>query len=197
MEAERSTESLLYDPEMIAVLGINIQSSTFKRIFSKLEFLTAFSYLLDFAERKSIPYSAVEYMGSPDDVTSISPYVKNKIEVMSGRKASTLPMPADFTGKFASLEKKSRLHSSTTLNLRSAFREMKAAGLTVAFLTGFVTEFHVLGAAFEAIGEGIIPVVISDAVSSANERLHFQGLEIMSNFSFVIDSRDLMNRWGQ
>ncbi len=195
MESEDSTESLIRDRKKLAVLGINVNSSTFGRIFSKLEFLTAFSYLRDIVDKNSIPYHSVEYEGYALPGDHIDDLVLKKIGVIGRKTASTISTPSEYQVQFSALEKWGMIRSHGQSNLGQALESIRKTGIKNVFLSGFITEFNILGASFETIKRGMVPVVISDAVSSPNERLHFHGLEILSNFCFIADSRDLMKGW--
>lgn len=59
------------------------------------------------------------------------------------------------------------------------------------FITGFDTDAEVIVTASGTLSRGIMPVVVSDGVSSPSERLHFSALEILSNFSEIVDSREM------
>ena len=100
-----------------------------------------------------------------------------------------------FPKSSSALEKWGMIRSHGQSNLGQALESIRKTGIKNVFLSGFITEFNILGASFETIKRGMVPVVISDAVSSPNERLHFHGLEILSNFCFIADSRDLMKGW--
>ena len=58
-------------------------------------------------------------------------------------------------------------------------------------VAGFDTDAEVLMSATGAISRGILPIIVSDGVSSPSERLHFGALEIMSGFAEIVDSREI------
>jgi nicotinamidase-related amidase len=60
---------------------------------------------------------------------------------------------------------------------------------------GFHTETAILRSALSGLDHGIMPIVVSDAVSSYSERIYYEALDIISQSTEIIDSRDLMKRW--
>ena len=195
MEYDDENESLLHDRKNLAVIGVNINSGTFERIFSKLEFLTAFSYLREVMDKNSISYYSVQYEGCALPRDHMDDSIARKIGIIGRKTSSTISTPYEFQAQFNALEKWGLISSRGRGNLGRSLESIGKAGIRTVFLSGFITEFNILGAAFETMKRGLVPVVISDAVSSPNERLHFHGLEILSNFCFIMDSRDLMKRW--
>ena len=183
-------------PADTAIVAINLTPDHFRDVFSKFEFLNAATYLHNLAEKNKIPVIHV-LTSIPQD--GFKTYRQMKAERRLQRKAPKSVLDRDFDSQFASMfggisdsiitEKDDIFNSSVFLDRLGKNRTK------YALIIGFHTETAVLRSALSGLDHGIMPIVVSDAVSSYSERIYYEALDIISQSTEMIDSRDLMKRW--
>lgn len=181
--------------ENIILLSVNVNEKYFSKIFSKLEFLTAFSYIYKKTLALKIPIFSIDLLNSSNGESIHSSFLKEKIDSIMFREANPSSAEDRFNSDFRNLIEVSGLSKITSNNPNNFFQKLKRSKRKVVFITGFMTEFNIVSATLRILDMGGIPVVISDGVSTSRERMHFAALEILSNFSHVLDSRDLIREW--
>jgi len=183
-------------PADTAIIAINLTLDYFRDIFSKLEFINAATYLRNLADKNKMPVIHVS-TSQPHD--SFMAYRQMKTDRRMQRKAPKSVLDRDFDSQFASMfggisdsiitEKDDIFNSSVLLDRLGKNRTK------YALIIGFHTETAVLRSALSGLDHGIMPIVVSDAVSSYSERIYYEALDIISQSTEIIDSRDLMKRW--
>ena len=189
----------IISPEKILHLSLNIKGTIFENVFSKMEFLGAYEYIMEQFQNLMIPTLSVSI--TPNNFYS-SRYRDEKDQRRLKNVAPRGPQHDEFMGKFYSLVKKFPPISSferncidimTDIDISNAIRQ---SGKKVIVLSGFTTDSEIMINSSLLHYNGFIPVVISDATSTFSERMFFTALEFISLSGEVIDSRDLMKIWG-
>ncbi|MEM0156752.1 MAG: isochorismatase family protein [Thermoplasmataceae archaeon] len=182
--------------ENTAILGINLKLDCFSGVFSKLEFINAVTYLRNLADRNNISSFNVSTVAEDNGFRA---YMQMKMERRLQRSAPKSALDRGFDAQFEKmfsdaddsiLSKSEDIFSSSVL-----IDILHENRIRYALIIGFHTETAVLRSALSALDHGIMPVVVSDAVSSYSERIYYEALDIISQSVEIIDSRDLMKRW--
>ncbi len=182
-------------PADTAIVAINLTPDHFRDVFSKFEFLNAATYLHNLAEKNKIPVIHV-LTSIPQD--GFKTYRQMKAERRLQRKAPKSVLDRDFDSQFASML--GRISDSIRTENDDIFSSSNLLDLlgrnqtTYALIMGFHTETAILRSALSGLDHGIMPIVVSDAVSSYSERIYYEALDIISQSTEIIDSRDLMKR---
>ncbi|MHB8360915.1 MAG: isochorismatase family protein [Thermoplasmataceae archaeon] len=193
MDIEKVTNA-----EDIINIAINIEKTKFKSIFSKMEFLGAYEYLMENFKKYKIPTIFVDIDLRKFDDTEYGmekEYRRNKSMAPVG------PFEDEFMKKFTILSERYNGGKNLTVNSINIFdnsvieKEMQKNEKKVIMLTGFNTDREILINSSLVFFKGFIPVVVSDATSTYSERMFFNSLEFISMYGEVIDSRDLMKAW--
>lgn len=185
-------------PENTAIISINLTTEYFNDIFSKLEFLSAFTYIQYLAEKHMIPVIHIRTASFEEDFKE---YRQMKLKRRLSRKAPGSSLDRDFNSQFASIAygigEYITSDSEDIFNCSILLELLRKSRVKYALLTGFHTETAILRSSLSGIEHGIMAIVVSDAVSSYSERIYYEALDIISQSAEVIDSRDLMRRWPQ
>jgi nicotinamidase-related amidase len=183
-------------PADTAIIAINLTPDYFRDVFSKLEFLNAYTYLQNLADKHEIPIIHVSTAQPEDNFVA---YRQMKAERRLQRKAPKSVLDRDFDSQFESVLgkiKDSIIAKNDDIFNSSTLPDLLGKNRTrYALIIGFHTETAVLRSALAALDHGVMPVVVSDAVSSYSERIYYEALDIISQSAEIIDSRDLMKRW--
>ena len=186
----------LFSKDNIVLLSVNVKKEYFDRIFSKLEFLTAYSYIYKKILEMGLPFLSFDFLDSPPNDSAGSGFMQNKINSIMMRDTSVLDSNVKFSDDFSALVEALDPYNIINSQKNDFFAYIKGSGRKVVYITGFMTEFNIVAITLKIFNMGYIPVVVTDGVSSSRERMHFEALEILSNFSYILDSRDLINEWG-
>lgn len=184
------------DPEYTAIIGINLQLDYFRDVFSKLEFINAVTYLRNLADRNKMPVIHIS-TSQPDD--NFKTYRQMKVDRRMQRKAPKSVLDRDFDSQFASMfggiTDSISTQSDDAFSSSTLMDRLNKSRIRYALIIGFHTETAILRSALSCLDHGMMPIVVSDAVSSYSERIYYEALDIISQSTEIIDSRDLMKRW--
>ncbi len=176
-------------------IEINCTPERFESCFSKMEFFNAYHYMRELIKKMSV--QSFSYI-LPDSIyrgksVEFREHMQNKNRIYSERGATE--MERNFERNFRNFT----MNPSTKCRSMSIFNSMgegiQGFRKNVIF-TGFNTEADIMYNVMIAADLGFLPVVLSDCVSSPWEMRHFNALEMMSRFSYVIDTRDVMELMG-
>ena len=176
-------------------IEINCTPDRFESCFSKMEFITAFHYMQDLM--KKIPVKPISFI-LPESIYSgkseeFRMYMENRRKIHSRRGATEMEM--EFEREFRNMSRNSQIKGGTMALFDSMDEDMQGFRENIIF-TGFNTEIDIMYNVMIAADRGFLPIVLSDGVSSPWEMRHFNALEMMSRFSYVIDTRDVMELMG-
>ena len=189
-------QQYLLSKDNIVLLSVNVRGEYFEKIFSKLEFLTAYSYIHKKIIEIGMPFLSVSFPDTVPDGSIGSLFIQEKIDSILLRDTAKLNFEATFKKDFVALVAALDSYDIFKNQNRDLFDYLKRSKRKVVYITGFMTEFNIVAITLKIFNRGYIPVVVSDGVSSSRERMHFEALEILSNFSYILDSRDLIQEWG-
>ena len=176
-------------------IEINCTPDRFESCFSKMEFITAFHYMQDLM--KKIPVKPISFI-LPESIYSgkseeFRMYMENRRKIHSRRGATEMEM--EFEMEFRNMSRNSQIKCGTMSLFDSMDEDMQGFRENIIF-TGFNTEIDIMYNVMIAADRGFLPIVLSDGVSSPWEMRHFNALEMISRFSYVIDTRDIMELMG-
>ncbi len=195
IDQEKLSELLVMEHSAFIVL--NGDEDHFSRTFGKLEINNSLKVINRLRAARRIPAIAVNfnYSNSPDS---------EAYDGLSGKRKSRTGRTSSISGQYSDLRRDflnnmSSLSPLMTVTSRNenAFNSVELSAtleslhIDRVFITGFDTDAEVIVTASGTLSRGIMPVVVSDGVSSPSERLHFSALEILSNFSEIVDSREM------
>ena len=188
----------LTNPENILHISLNVNKSIFEDVFSKMEFIGAYEYILSAFKRYNIPTMniAIENM----DILS-KEYGAEKHNRRKRNMAPVSPQHEMFLKQFSEItdhyepDLKFKTNKIDILTEPEIFDAIKSTGRKIIMISGFTTDIEILITTAILYNSGFIPVVISDATSTYSERMFFTALEFISMTGEVIDSRDLIKKW--
>lgn len=188
----------LTNPENILHISLNINKSTFEDVFSKMEFLGAYEYILSAFKRYNIPTISI----SMEDMDYLfREYGAEKHLRRKRNMAPVSPQHAEFIKQFSEITDlyipalRFKTNKIDILTDPDIFKAINSANRKIIMISGFTTDLEILITTAILFNSGFIPVVISDATSTYSERMFFTALEFISMTAEVIDSRDLIKKW--
>ena len=182
-------------------LAINTNESYFRHVFSKMEYIMAYEYLENLMGRFSINSYRVSV---PDKIyrggdTDFKNYLNERKNIFKKHPLNRLE--EDFVVQFRKF--KIQKQPEIKVERMSLWSEEKTVELfkredkSHILITGFNTDNEIFINATNSSDMGFVPIVLSDGVSAPSERNHFNALEFMSKFTYMVDSRDLMIMAGE
>lgn len=193
--------SKIVNPERSIVVFVNFRSQFFDQIFSKLEVLNASEYLFDAAKKLEIPLLYIDTIDSTNylEDDELSKYNRIKEERRRSRTAPKSILDADLNEDFKKYAEKAenriKCRHRDLFDCDEFVSAVKGTGRTTIMFAGFFTELEITRTAAACIDHGLYGVTISDATSTFSERIYYQALDIISQATEVIDTRDLMKLW--
>lgn len=128
-------------------------------------------------------------------------YLNERVEILGDRNLTATERK--FIEDHDAMQQKLNMSSiGCKTDTVSLWRDMKVERLLgdtqcdYFIITGFDTDTEILVNALEAVDRSKIPIIVSDCVSCPSERKHFGALEILSRFSYILDSRDIISLMG-
>lgn len=198
---EFQVESIV-KPEDVAIVKINFSMEIFHEMFSKLEMINAMEYLAEVEERLNIPSIFVNtaYEGNEFLSTRFAGYNRIKEGRRKKRTAPQSILDSGLKGDFERFlpgdgDRILESASGDLFNSGEFLKSLKALGKGTVFLTGFFTELEVARTSASSLENGFYGVTISDATSTYSERIYYEALDLISQSTEVIDTRDLMKIW--
>ncbi len=184
-------------------LDINNTQDRFKRIFSKMEVMMAYEVIDELINSRKIESISIT---TPDSIyrgqdPAFNGYLNERVEILGDRNLTATERK--FIEDHDAMQKKLNMRSiRCKTDTVSLWRDNKVEKLLddrqcdYFIITGFDTETEILVNALEAVDRSKIPIIVSDCVSCPSERKHFSALEILSRFSYILDSRDIISLMG-
>ncbi|MHB1439397.1 MAG: isochorismatase family protein [Cuniculiplasma sp.] len=180
--------------------AINSDEKHFRASFSKMEYIMAYEYLNELNKKLSISSFSIivpENIYRGNDRT-FSKFINGRKQLF--RDQPLTEMEKIFMNQFKDfMDPHKPEFTSARMSLWERFLEsehsVKVATKNI-LITGFDTDNEIFINALNAADMGFVPIVLSDCVSGPSERNHFNALEFMSRFTYIIDSRDLMSIMG-
>lgn len=179
----------MHDPsvEKSAFLFINMNEDRFSRCFSKFEMVAA----LEFIHKASLELEI--------SIICIGATMTNHVD-LDGSYSSKIETKYD-TGFLEKFHELSDCENIDEISFPDAFLSKTFVNFTKSeeidriYICGFDAEHEIMASTIGALRENMNPVIISDAVSSRNERVYFECLDILVKWCEVKDTRDLMKEW--
>ncbi|MCL4438754.1 MAG: isochorismatase family protein [Thermoplasmataceae archaeon] len=201
-ELERSRLDPIPDPDEVSVIFINYTIENFADSFSKMENVTAMDYLVPKIEETGIESQYVfTSSGGLGLKESVINYLSHKNERRRRNMAPQSQMDARFISEFSNYlpEQNSPIFLSKISDIfgsKELSEKLKNSGRDYIFLCGYFVEREIYHNVITCLDNGFFPFVISDAVSTYSERVFYGSLDLLSQIAEVIDTRDLMKKWG-
>ena len=201
-ELERSRLDPIPDPDEVSVIFINYTIENFADSFSKMENVTAMDYLIPKIEESGIESQYVfTRAGGMGGNKSIVNYLEHKNERRRRNMAPQSKMDARFISEFSNYlpEQNSPIFVSEISDIfgsEELAEKLRKSGRDYIFLCGYFVEREIYHNVITCLDNGFFPFVISDAVSTYSERVFYGSLDLLSQIAEVIDTRDLMKKWG-
>ncbi|MCL6014110.1 MAG: isochorismatase family protein [Candidatus Thermoplasmatota archaeon] len=177
-------------------IALNTNERYFRYAFSKMEYILAYEYLEELMERLSVHSYRISvpkniYRGED---RNFKEYINERRNIFRERPLND--MEESFIDRFRhfELEKYPEIESDqmSIWNQESIMEIIKKEKKNHILITGFDTDNEIFINALNASDMGFVPVILSDGVSAPSERNHFNALELMSRFTYMVDSRDIM-----
>ena len=201
-ELERSRLDPIPDPDDVSVVFINYTIENFAESFSKMENVTAMDYLVAKIEETGIESQYV-FTGSAnaEKGSPMESYLALKNERRRRTMAPKSSMDARFISEFTNYlpEQNSPIFVSASSDIfgsKDLSEKLSKSGRRSIFLCGYFVEREIYHNVITSLDHGFFPFVISDAVSTYSERVFYGSLDLLSQIAEVIDTRDLMKKWG-
>lgn len=188
-------DDLLKDGDF-GFLFINMEQKRFDTCFSKFEMVSGLETITRVVDEKKIPCFAVK---------TSAKNTETKIPGSSGEtNPSDIPVTSkydeDFKEKFSDLIKivpepiSSSFYDAFTN--RELIDQLKNKKINKVLMCGFDSEREILASVIGAVRESFTPVIMSDCVSSVSERVFFEVMNVLSRWSVVGDTRDMVKLWN-
>ena len=192
----------IVEPKNTVIVKVNFSMEIFDQVFSKLEMINALEYLSGASEKHKIPQLFVQTTGTPAVETNFQYHNYSRIKEQR-RKNRTAPksildsgMSSDFERFTPKSEDRVLKISSGDLFSSEEFLDiLRDEGRKTCMLTGFFTELEILRTSASSMEHGYYGVTVSDATSTYSERIYYEALDLISQSTEVIDTRDLMKIW--
>lgn len=189
----------IVDPERTILVFINFHMEIFDRIFSKLEVINAMEYLDESTKMLGIPRIYVNTL-TPNNERVTSELEKYNNIKDARRRSRTAPesiLDPDLNRNFEkyAAEQEIICHHQDLFSCGEFVDRIKLSGKRTIMLAGFFTELDILRTSAACIDHGYYGVTVSDATSTYSERIYYQALDLISQTTEVIDTRDLMRIW--
>ncbi len=181
-------------------LDFNNTESRFRKVFSKMEVMAAYDVLDQLILSRHALSLSIEtpnsvYRGKDE---SFSNYLNERMELYGNRDITNSELT--YLDQHHLRSKKNQVaRSKFSLSTISVWRDRKLSEVLsrekseYILITGFDTDCEVLINTLDTVDMAFVPIVVSDCVSCSSERKHFSALEILSRFSYVLDSRDIIS----
>lgn len=184
--------------DRVIIVKINYRKDFFDQIFGKLEMINAMEYLTESIQKHNIPEVFVRTRDGTN-FPEFNEYSRIKMDRRKNRMAPKSILDQDLYKDFASYLPSGKMEiesSSGDLFQCKAFLDFLAKlKRKTVMLTGFFTELEVMRTAQSSLEHGFHGVTISDATSTYSERIYYEALDLISQSTEVIDTRDLMKIW--
>ncbi len=177
-------------------IAINTDENYFRHAFSKMEYIMAYEYLEELMDRLSVNSYRLKvpkyiYRGEDKDFEH---YINERRSIFKDHPLNK--MEEGFMDRFRQfkIQKYKEIESDkmSIWNQKSVMEIIDEEKKNHILITGFDTDNEIFINALNASDMGIVPVILSDGVSAPSERNHFNTLELMSRFTYMVDSRDIM-----
>lgn len=185
----------LLESEDFCFLFINMESTRFETCFSKYEMVSGMEIISRVVAEKKIPCFSVK--------TDVNESGTNGPSLQDIGGPANSPVNSVYDEKF---RKQFRdllrvVPDAQIANFYDVFstpglREgISEAGIGKVLICGFDTEREILASTIGAVREGFTPVIMSDCISSKSERIYFEVLDVLSRWTVIGDTRDMVKLW--
>jgi len=194
----------IIDPSHTALLVWDVQNLLVNGIFNKEAFLKDLKSLIEVARSKKIPIIYSKITPLPKDYESsfrtfmfmkrfkIKDPEKLPRFLEPGTPESEIPSDISPLDDDIVIEK-----NSASIFIGTNFEYlMRNRGIDTILFTGISTEFGIASSARDSCNRGFYTVVVQDCVSSFNQKLHENTLEILNSICLVEPSQNIINEWG-
>ncbi len=178
-------------------IEINNTKKRFMQIFSKMEFVSSYGVIINLTKttrtkKISISTSSYLYNGNDEDFNN---YINQRSKIYSQKEVSKSENV--FLEEYEYLlkhntNKEIKIDSVSLWKNKEVMKIIDECKTRTVLLFGFNSDSEILVNAIEAMENGFVPIVVSDGVSCPSERRHFSSLEVISRFSYILDSRDIL-----
>lgn len=181
-------------------ISLNNDEKHFTSCFSKMEFMTAYTYFNRFLVDTGVLNLYVSTPSSlyrgPDSEFREYAETKNVMFRTHSINEIEASLLADYR-KFRKADGKwIRSMAMSIFDSGNSEETDNFGNKRNIVFTGFNTEMEIMLNCMVAADNGFVPIVISDCISSPSERTHFNSLECIARIAYVIDSRDLEGMSG-
>ncbi|MCL5092854.1 MAG: cysteine hydrolase [Candidatus Marsarchaeota archaeon] len=185
-----SIEDIL-DRKHSALVVWDVQNMLVDRIFNRDEFKDKLNAAVSAARSSDVPVFFTK-------ITPLPGRYESRVRLSSARKWDMSKIPAEAFELAIVPEKDDVVLNKNTASIfvGTNFEMMvRNAGIESLVFTGIATEIGVESSARDALNRGFFPVVVQDAVSSADKDAHERSLTNMKNMLNVISVEALLKAW--
>ena len=181
----------ILDREHSALIVWDVQRMLVDRIFNKDEFIDKLNTAIAAARRADVPVFFTK-------ITPLPNRYESRTRLSGVRRWDMSKIPKDAFELFIAPEKNDVVLNKNTASIfiGTNFEMMvRNAGIESLVFTGIATEIGVESSARDALNRGFFPVVVREAVSSADKEAHVRSLSNMQNMFNVISIDELLKIW--
>ncbi len=185
-----SIEDIL-DKRHSALVVWDVQNMLVDRIFNRDEFKDKLNATISAARNSDVPVFFTK-------ITPLPSRYESRVRLSSAHRWDMSKIPADAFELTIVPEKNDVVLNKNTASIfvGTNFEMMvRNAGIESLVFTGIATEIGVESSARDALNRGFFPVVVQDAVSSADKDAHERSLANMKNMLSVISVEELLKAW--
>ena len=185
-----SIEDIL-DRKHSALVVWDVQNMLVDRIFNRDEFKDKLNAAVSAARSSDVPVFFTK-------ITPLPGRYESRVRLSSAHRWDMSKIPAEAFELAIVPEKDDVVLNKNTASIfvGTNFEMMvRNAGIESLVFTGIATEIGVESSARDALNRGFFPVVVQDAVSSADKDAHERSLTNMKNMLNVISVEALLKAW--
>ena len=185
-----SIEDIL-DKRHSALVVWDVQNMLVDRIFNRDEFKDKLNATISAARNSDVPVFFTK-------ITPLPSRYESRVRLSSAHRWDMSKIPADAFELTIVPEKNDVVLNKNTASIfvGTNFEMMvRNADIESLVFTGIATEIGVESSARDALNRGFFPVVVQDAVSSADKDAHERSLANMKNMLSVISVEELLKAW--
>ena len=191
-------------PSHTALLVWDVQNLLVNGIFNKEAFLKDLKSLIEVARSKKIPiiYSKITPLPKDYESSFRTFMFMKRFKIKDPEKLPRFLEPgtpeSEISSDISPLDDDIVIEKNTaSIFIGTNFEYlMRNRGINTILFTGISTEFGIASSARDSCNRGFYTVVVQDCVSSSNQKLHENTLEILNNICLVEPSQNIINEWG-
>ncbi len=181
----------ILDIKHSALVVWDVQNMLVDRIFNKNEFKDKLNASVSAARKSDVPIFFTK-------ITPLPNRYESRVRLSSARRWDMSKIPEEAFELTISPEKNDVVLNKNTASIfiGTNFEMMvRNAGIESLVFTGIATEIGIESSARDALNRGFFPVVVRDAVSSADKDAHERSLANMKDMLNLVSVEELLKIW--